>query len=97
MPAYLYYFVQAFIEHAVKNNIDYEVSRDLACQAIIGSTNMILTTDKPIDQLINDVCSPKGTTLAGLEVLKKRDFQKIIGEACDACVNRAKELGQLKP
>lgn len=97
MPAYLYYFVQAFIENAVKNNIDYEIARDLACQAIIGSTNMILTTNKPLDELINDVCSPKGATVAGLDVLKNNDFQKIIDEACEACIHRSKELGQLKP
>lgn len=97
MPAYLYYFVQAFIDNAVKNKIDYKVARDLACQAIIGSANMILKTNKPIDELIEDVCSPKGATLAGLEVLKAGNFQKIITDASEACTKRAQELGKLKP
>ncbi len=97
MPAYLYYFVQAFIENAMKNKIEYEIARDLACQAIIGSAHMILATQKSLDQLIKDVCSPKGATLAGLEVLENREFKKIIEEACEACIKRSKELGQLKP
>ena len=63
MPAYLYYFVQAFIEQGVKDGIDYEVAKKLACEAVIGSAKMILETNKPIDQLIKDVCSPGGATL----------------------------------
>ena len=54
MPAYLYYFVQAFIEQAVKDGIDYEVAKKLACEAVIGSAKMILETDKSIDELIKE-------------------------------------------
>ncbi|MDD3349046.1 MAG: pyrroline-5-carboxylate reductase, partial [Bacilli bacterium] len=95
MPAYLYYFIQGFIESAVKEGIDYSIAKDLACHAVIGSANMILQTDRTIDELINDVCSPKGTTIAGLEVLKKRKFLEIIDEASQACIKRSKELGKM--
>ena len=75
MPAYLYYFVQAFIEQAVKDGIDYEVAKRLACEAVIGSAKMILETNKPIDELIKDVCSPGGATLEGLYVLENEKFK----------------------
>ena len=32
---------------------------------------MIIETDKSIDELIKDVCSPKGATLEGLKVLEE--------------------------
>lgn len=92
MPAYLYYFVEAFIENAVNDGIDYEDAKILACEAVIGSAKMILQTDKDIKQLIKDVCSPGGATLAGLKVLEDEKFQDIIKKASKACIQRAYEL-----
>ena len=92
MPAYLYYFVEAFIENAVNDGIEYEIAKTLACQAVIGSAKMILQTDKDIKQLITDVCSPGGATLAGLKVLEDEKFQDIIKKASQACIQRAYEL-----
>lgn len=94
MPAYLYYFVDAFIEQAVKDGIDYEVAKKLACEAIIGSCKMIMETDKSIDQLIKDVCSPGGATLEGLYVLENEKFKEIISKASKACIKRAYELSE---
>ena len=76
MPAYLYYFVEAFLEEAVNEGLDYEVSKKLACEAIIGSCKMIMESGKPTDELIKDVCSPGGATLAGLKVLEDEEFKK---------------------
>ena len=59
MPAYLYYFVKAFIDAAVEEGIDYEVAKRLACESVIGSSKMILETNKSIDELIKD-CYEKG-------------------------------------
>ena len=92
MPAYLYYFVEAFIENAVNDGIEYEIAKTLACQAVIGSAKMILQTDKDIKQLITDVCSPGGATLAGLKVLEDENFKEIIKKASQACIQRAYEL-----
>lgn len=95
MPAYLYYFVKAFIEKGIENGIDYEVAKHLATEAIIGSCKMIQETNKPIDELIKDVCSPKGATLEGLKVFEENNLDKIIKEASDACIKRAYELSKL--
>lgn len=92
MPAYLYYFVQAFIEAAVNDGIDYEIAKKLACEAVIGSAKMILETNKPIDELIKDVCSPGGATLEGLYVLENEKFKEIIYKASKACVEKAYDL-----
>ena len=53
---------------------------------------MILESNKDINQLIKDVCSPGGTTIEGLKVLEENSFQEIIKKAFNACVNRAYEL-----
>lgn len=94
MPAFLYYFVDAYIKDAVDRGIDYNTSKRLACEAVIGSARMILDTNKPIDELINDVCSKGGATLEGLRILKENNFQSIIKESNDACIKRAYELSK---
>ena len=94
MPAYLYYFADAFIKSSVSRGIYYETAKELVCQAIIGSAQMILQANKPISELINDVCSKGGTTIEGLKVLQGKDFELIIDECCKACVNRSIELSK---
>lgn len=96
MPAYLYYFAKAFIEDAVNRGIDFEVAKKLASNAIIGSAKMILETNKSIDELIVDVCSPGGATLKGLEVFDKEKLNEIIYKASDECIKRAYELSKVK-
>ena len=92
MPAFLYYFVEAYIDDATSYGIPYETAKHLACEAVIGSAKMILETGKQIEELINDVCSPGGATLEGLRVLKENNFQEIIKESNKACIKRAYEL-----
>jgi pyrroline-5-carboxylate reductase len=92
MPAFLYYFVEAYIDDATSYGIPYETAKHLACEAVIGSAKMILETGKPIEELINDVCSPGGATLEGLRVLKENNFQEIIKKSNKACIKRAYEL-----
>lgn len=95
MPAYLYYFAKAFINNAVDKGIDFNTAKELCCHAIIGSAKMILQTNKSIDELIKDVCSPKGATLEGIKVLEENKVNAILNETSDACINRAYELSKI--
>jgi pyrroline-5-carboxylate reductase len=92
MPAYLYSFAQGFINNALKHGLDEAKAKTLVTDAIIGSAAMIKHSEKSINQLITDVCSKGGTTLAGLEILQTNGFEEIIDHACDACIRRSKEL-----
>ena len=56
---------------------------------------MIQETNKSIDQLMKDVCSPKGATLEGLKVFEENNLDKIIKETSEACIKRAYELSKL--
>lgn len=95
MPAFLYYFAKCFIDKAVKDGIDYETAKALCVQGIIGSAKMIDASEKSIDELIKDVCSPKGATLEGLKVFDKYNTKDIIEEVSSATINRAYELSKL--
>ena len=95
MPAYLYYFAKCFIEKGVKDGITYEDAKELVSRAIIGSAKMIIESNKDIDTLINDVCSPRGATLEGMNVLKESNFKEIIEETSEKTVKRAYELSKI--
>ena len=95
MPAFLYYFAKSFIEKAVKNGLDYEIAKRLACNAIIGSADMILKSGKDIDTLIKDVCSPKGATLEGIKVLEENKVNEKLEKVSDATIKRAYELSKI--
>ena len=94
MPAYLYYFAQGFIENAISNGIDYKVAKTLVCESIIGSAKMILETNKSIDELIKDVCSPGGATLEGMRALDEGNFKEVINNTCKACIDKAYDLSK---
>lgn len=93
-PAYIYIFAKAFLEFASQKHIDDEVAKNLLVQSLIGSAKMIEKTDKSLDQLITEVSSPGGTTIAGSKVLLEENFSETIKKALTACADRASELSQ---
>lgn len=93
-PAFIYYFAKGFLDFAEKKEIEKEKALKLFCYSLIGSAKMILDSNKTIDELISDVCSKKGTTERGIEVLKENDFLKIIEKTCEETSKRAFELSK---
>ena len=93
-PAYGYYFALSFIKAGMEAGFSYEQCKDLVCGSMIGSAKMIQEVDKPIEQLIKDVCSPGGTTIEGVKVFDEANLDKIVKDCFDACVKRAYELGK---
>ena len=93
-PAFIYYFAKGFLDFAEKKEIEKEKALKLFCYSLIGSAKMILNSNKTIDELISDVCSKKGTTEKGIEVLKENNFLKIIEKTCEETSKRAFELSK---
>lgn len=94
MPAFLYYYVKLYLEKAIELKLDESIAKKLIVNTIIGSSMMILNTDNSIEKLINDVCSPGGATLKGLEEMDKANLKLIINNVCDSCIKRAYELSK---
>lgn len=96
MPAFLYYFANAFIKKAVEDGVEFEVAKRLVCNGIIGSAQMILKENKPIEELIKNVCSPKGATLEGMKVLEEHNVEQTLKKVSKATIKRAYELSNIK-
>lgn len=92
-PAYLYAFADAMIQSAKTHGIAEQDALTLFAQTMLGAAQMLLQRKQTPAELIQAVCSPGGTTLAGMKVLEDRDFYGLIAAMCDQCIARAYELG----
>jgi pyrroline-5-carboxylate reductase len=80
-PAFIYRYAANMIASGKKLGLSFEQAKRLALQTLLGATEMMRQTDATPDELIAQVASKKGTTLAGLDVLEKNGFDRLI-QAC---------------
>jgi len=95
-PAYVYIFIEAMADAAVKSGIPRNLSYRLAAQAVLGSANMVLESGKHPAELKDQVCSPSGTTIEAVSALEKNGFRYAVMDAMDECTKKAREIGKLK-
>ncbi|MBT4013579.1 MAG: pyrroline-5-carboxylate reductase [Planctomycetaceae bacterium] len=93
-PAYIYTVVQALCAGGVAMGLSEDVALQLAAQTAKGAAEMILQTGLPPQQLIDQVTSPGGTTLAGLKVMHDEDISATLIRTVRAATNRSIELGK---
>jgi len=90
-PAYFYLFANGLAVGAEKLGIDRKTAVRLAAQTMLGAGKMLLQYEDPID-LKNKVCSPGGTTLAGVAALEEGSLEDVAASAVDAAYRRTLEL-----
>lgn len=93
-PAFVYTFAESLQKAGVKCGLSEEKALLYAAQTLKGAAELLLTSGETPDALRTKVCSPKGSTIEGVEVLLNSDFEKIVDETVKASFKRTKELGQ---
>ena len=93
-PAYVFTFIQAMADGAVKMGIPRDYAQILAAQTVYGSAKMFLDKSENPIKLRDQVASPGGTTIEGIHVLEKAGFSGIIINAIEAAALKSKELGK---
>ena len=91
-PAFIYLFAKGFIDYAREVGIDENTALQLFARSLTGSAKMLTDSGMTVEQLIKQVSSPGGTTLAGLDKLYGGNLEETVKEACRACTKRAYEL-----
>lgn len=91
-PAFVYMFIDALARAGVKNGMKKDTALKIAAQAVYGSAKMILESDSHPWELIDQVCSPGGTTIEGVTSLQADGFEKAIQNAVDKAVDKDKKL-----
>lgn len=91
-PAFVFLFMQAFLEAGVALNLPQELGKELVTQTWVGAAKIAMSSPEPFSALIAQVASKGGTTEAGLDVLEQKGFRQMILETVTRAAQRAKEL-----
>ena len=91
-PAYIALFIEALAKAGVKNGLSKQVALTIATQTVLATAeNLSLGSDSPHD-LIDKVCSPGGTTIAGLMDLERTGLTHSVASSIDTTIAKAKNL-----
>ena len=93
-PAYVYMFIEALADGAVACGIPRAKAIEYAAATVIGAGELVLATQQHPGALKDAVCSPGGSTIAGIRALENHSFRAAAMEAVIATYNRNKELGK---
>ena len=75
-PAFAYMFIDAMARAGVKNGMKKSDALKISAQTVLGSAKMILESDEHPWQLIDNVCSPGGTTIEGVTSLQQTALKR---------------------
>ena len=93
-PAFIYLFAKGFVDYAKSVDINPDAALKLFAQSLVGSAKMLTDSGMTVDELIKQVSSPGGTTIAGLDKLYEGKLTDTVDECCKACTARAYELAK---
>ena len=97
-PAYTFRYARALTQCGVENGMTFEQARDLSLYCIAGCMDVLASARslEEMQTIINNVCSKGGTTIEGIYVLDKADFDKTVIDAVNAAIARSRELAGRK-
>ncbi|KXT75156.1 Pyrroline-5-carboxylate reductase [Streptococcus sp. DD10] len=93
-PAFVYLFIEALADAGVKNGLPRDIALKMAAQTVSGAGQMVLKTNHHPGLLKDQVCSPGGSTIAGIASLESGAFRGCVIEAVDIAYKRTQELGK---
>lgn len=91
-PAYVYMFIEALADSAVKYGLPRDAAYEMAAQTVLGSAKMVMETGEHPGALKDKVCSPGGTTIAAVSALEEYGFRNAVIKAADACFKKCEKL-----
>ena len=93
-PAYAYLFIEALADGAVACGVPRAKALAYAANTLAGAAQMVLQTGAHPGALKDAVCSPGGSTIAGVKALEEHGFRGAVMDCIHDAYVRTKELGK---
>ena len=93
-PAFTYLYIDSLARAGVKEGMSKDMALKVAASSVLGSAKMILESNEHPWALIDQVCSPGGTTIRGVTELQHNNFESTIYKAVQAVSDRDAELNK---
>ncbi len=94
--AFAYLYMDALARGALKAGMPKKQALQITAETVLGSAKMILESQEHPWPLIDQVCSPGGTTIEGVTALQAGGFESILAKAFDAVLEKDQKLGEKK-
>lgn len=92
-PAFVYMMIASLADGCVQCGLPRAKAVAYAAQTLYGAAKMVLEGGQHPEKLKDDVCSPGGSTIAGVHALEKAAFRSAVADAVMAAYKRTVELG----
>ena len=92
-PAFADLFLEALADGGVLCGLPRAKAQAYAAQMLLGAASLALETEQHPGQLKDAVCSPGGSTTAGVKTLEQFAFRAAVIDAVEAAFEKTKALG----
>lgn len=93
-PAFVYQMIEAMADAGVALGLPRSQSLQMVAQTFKGAASMVLETGQHPGSLKDAVCSPGGSTIAGVNRLEQVGLRGNIIAGMEAAYKRTQEMGQ---
>lgn len=95
-PAFVASFIEALADAGVKNGLPRELANKYAVHTVLGTAKLVVERNLSTLAVKEMVCSPGGTTIAGIEALEKNGLRFATMSAVTAATEKSRELSHKK-
>lgn len=93
-PAYVFLFMDELARAGVTAGLPKALALEIAAQTVLGSAVQVQQSTAHPYELLDRVCSPGGTTIAGINALREHGFAHAVSQAVLAAQRRDQALGR---
>lgn len=91
-PAFSYLYIDSLARAGVRAGMDKKQALEIASSAVFGSAKMVIESHEHPWELVDQVCSPGGTTIEGVTSLQNDHFASTIYDAVNAVIEKDHKL-----
>ena len=92
--AFAYMYMDALARAALKAGMPKKQALQITAETVLGSARMVLESGEAPWPLVDQVCSPGGTTIEGVTALQAAGFESALTKAFDAVLEKDVRLGK---